>query len=442
MKPAALQKLLDGALGYYWLWGSERPNFTTQEPRAGYLEQTDGGITVRLLVDDVAEAFTGAFGEGLPPHGLVGAADGVGVVVLDVIGSPGGSLHFGGSRASTEIYRAQTVIATNGALDLERPLIEEAAIHLHGTRLFDWAGTSAYRSDVRTNPSTRLVESATLELQPGEKDTAAVRGIGELWVTTDWRLGTRTERGIDVDLALEIGLRRRTPGRSRDVLQQLGHLQVLLSALFDGFVRAGAGWAKLPGVDGRGRLWNSVLMRDPSNLQIKSIKRSAMPIADLPTLGGAQALGRWLRLSHQHPRMLAPIINRWRRGLGPAEAQLVENTVALEYWVAAHRRVSQWARQYKLIPLAAARNIGEDFDTFVGGAERWADRLWKTYNDLKHDPNATFDAEEVYLLARSSYLLLLALSLNRIAGSKAPSRGIFRGPQFDQLGQEVRRLLT
>lgn len=435
-----MQRLLDGALGYIWPWEPGGVDIGGVEPKAGFVERRDGAVDVKLLVDDVRAAFDGINKAETVPEALLGAADGVGLVVLDLVGQPGASIRFGGSMASTKTYRAKTLIATSAALDTSRPSLSEAAIHLHGDKLFRWANTSAHEWSSRVNPETRLVESATLELKSGDPDVAVVPGIGELSVGTSWR-GGDADQGLSVDLALEIGVRPPRPRRSHIVLGALGDLQVLLSALFNGFVVAGGAWARLPGSDTKGLLWNSVLMPDVARAPVTPPRKGFMPLVDLPDLGGAAGLGRWLRLAREHPRAMAPIANRWRRGQGTPELQLFQCAVALEYWVASHRRTTQWAHTTNLRPLAAARRVGHHFDNFVGDDHAWADRLWKNYNDLKHNPEASVDEYEVALLAQSAYLLILGLLLDRVARTKRPSRRIFTGHQFEQLGSLIREHL-
>ena len=152
-------------------------------------------------------------------------------------------------------------------------------------------------------------------------------------------------------------------------------------------------------------------------------------------------MSRWLRLTDQHPRAVAPIVNRWRRGRGTSQLQLVECAVAIEYWVSAHRRTAKWAGASRFWPLLAARRAAAEFEQVVGDWQVWADRLCANYNALKHDPEASFDEAEVSLLAESAYFLLLGLMLDRVAGSKAPSRALATNSTLERLDETLREQL-
>ena len=433
--------LLEGRLGYFWACEDAPLVFDEERARPGFVQQQDRGIHLKLLVDGVRDAMAREFAPTSPPRGFVGICEGTGAVIVDIVGSGGGSLNLMGQRASTEGFAAQTLIATEEALEVRDLLLEEGTIRLVGTKLFDWAHHDAYESTVRTDPTTGLVQSATLELLPTTSEIARVPGLGDVIVKADWSLNTRTKTVVYVDLALEFTVQVRKPVEGRDLMRRLGALQLLVSAVFDGFVVADGGWARLPGLEGKGALWNSVLMRDPSGTPIRPYEGDALPFVDLPTLGGAHALSRWLRLSDQHPRAMAPIVNRWRRGPGSPDLRLVECAVAIEYWVACHRRRTKWAKESKHWPLMAAKQAAQEFDDFVGDRTVWADRLWKAYGTLKHDPNADLDMGELHVLAESAYVLLLGLVLDRVAGSKQPSRAMAKHHRFHRLGEAIREEL-
>lgn len=429
MARASAMAILDGSLGFFWPQEASQAVIKEQLARPSFIQYQDRAVNLKLLVENVFEAMPRAFEKTPIPMGFVGVCEGTGAIVMDISRSGGGNLAIGGHRASTENFTAQTVVATNEALDAHQLLLHEATIRLAGTKLFDWAHQEAYDSTVRTDPATKRVQSATLELLPTTPETASIPGFGDVIVAADWSLGTRTETVVSVDLALELTVRTRRPTPSREVLGRLGSLQLLVSAVFDGLVAADGGWAKLPGLDSKGALWNSVLMGEPAGTHVKPHSEKDLPFVDLPLIGGVAGLSRWIRLSDQHPRVMAPIVNRWRRGRVSPALQLVECAVAIEYWVAYHRRRAKWANESNNYPLMAAKQAASEFGDFVGDREVWAERLWDNYGALKHRPHANIDASEVAVLGESCYFLLLGLLLDRIADSKRPSRTLSETPR-------------
>lgn len=436
-------QLLEGALGYFWRQDGPEVVLREKAARPGYISKHGRGIGVRMLLEDPVAAMPSFMSsEAQLPFGFVGTCEKAGAVVLDVVGVGKRSIHLGGSRASTEGFIAQTVVMTNEALDAESLHLAEATIRFRSSELFDWAKQHAYESTVRTNEATKLIESATLELLPTTAEAAPLRGFGEVAVEADWQLGTRTESGVSVDLALELTVRASAPQESRELMKRLGALQVLISSVVGGFAVAEGGRARIAGLGSRGPLWNSVLMRDPTGSRVPPYERKKMPFVQLPTLGGVPALSRWIRLTEKHPRAVAPIVNRWRAGWATSELLLVECAVAIEYWVAAHRRSTTWARgENGFHPLIVAKRVAREFTELVGDRQVWADRFWRTYNDLKHNPRAVPDSTETYLLAETGYYLLLGLLLDRVAGTKAASRHLFQHHRLAQLGNATRETL-
>ncbi|WP_369403323.1 MULTISPECIES: HEPN domain-containing protein [Gordonia] len=72
-------------------------------------------------------------------------------------------------------------------------------------------------------------------------------------------------------------------------------------------------------------------------------------------------------------------------------------------------------------------HVGSAFRKFVGGDEcKWARLFWDRYTALKHDPLVSYDSYEISTLMRSGRILLMCALLNRVAGSKAPTRWICR----------------
>jgi hypothetical protein len=126
------------------------------------------------------------------------------------------------------------------------------------------------------------------------------------------------------------------------------------------------------------------------------------------------------------------------------ETQLLEIATAIEYWVALHRRTTQWANNTTkrgAHALALARHVGKSFADLVGDPAAWGERFWPTYILLKHEPNAEYDAYEVSLLAQTGTILLQSALLNRVAGTSAPARAICTSHRHHVTGERTRDLL-
>ena len=82
--------------------------------------------------------------------------------------------------------------------------------------------------------------------------------------------------------------------------------------------------------------------------------------------------------------------------------------------------------------------MGREFGDFVGNPQRWARLLWNRYEALKHRPTLSYDAHELHLLAESARVLLTCALINRVAGTKAPTRALCRATQNHNLGYDVR----
>jgi hypothetical protein len=173
----------------------------------------------------------------------------------------------------------------------------------------------------------------------------------------------------------------------------------------------------------------------------------SFPLVRYETLGGVDGLKRWVNLAEAHPRAVGPLTSRHR----VARSVVVESTlqdicVAIEYWVNFHRKIGVgWAKQRSNRDVQAerlARRAGREFGDFVGNPQRWARLLWNRYEALKHQPTLSYDARELHLLAESARVLLTCALMNRVAGSKAPTRALCRATQIHNLGYDVRELVT
>jgi len=168
---------------------------------------------------------------------------------------------------------------------------------------------------------------------------------------------------------------------------------------------------------------------------VQSPKMSEWPLFDLATLGGPPAVARWINLVTAHRRAVAPVVNPYRIGLSTAALTLLEVAAAIEYWVRVNRP-AKWAST-KFADAVAAR-VGAPFADWVGDPEKWSASFWRTNNLLKHEPDVQPEPELISALARSGRHLLAAALLDRVAGSKAPSKRVFKSHQLNDLGSQLR----
>lgn len=173
---------------------------------------------------------------------------------------------------------------------------------------------------------------------------------------------------------------------------------------------------------------------------VPQARTNKIPMFMLDGLGGVDVFRRWIRLCNRRWRAVSPIVGRLTYGLASPEVRLIEVAVAIEYWVAAHRRQTTWAKKGNApTPAEAlARHVGTPFSDWVGDLSAWSAKFTEYYNKLKHEPDFKYSPQEVGMLAISGEALLTAALLNRVAGSKQPSRTIFVDYEFGRLGETIR----
>ncbi len=186
-------------------------------------------------------------------------------------------------------------------------------------------------------------------------------------------------------------------------------------------------------------MWSGALMSDsPPDL---AADRGKPPMFSLSDVGGAVGVRRWMKMYDRFPRSVAPISNYIRYGSPSPEVRLLEVAAAIEQWVAAHPRSTRWTREGKTWAAVLARHVGTPFTDWAGPADLWATRFWDSYNDLKHSRGAGPSHREAYLAAETGYRLLVAALLNRVAGSKQPSRQMLSNYRLTGVGKAMRNEL-
>ena len=145
-----------------------------------------------------------------------------------------------------------------------------------------------------------------------------------------------------------------------------------------------------------------------------------------------------MELYDRFPRSVAPISSYLRYGSPSPEVRLLEVAAAIEQWVATHRRSTQWASRGTNFAAALAHHVGMPFTDWAGPADLWATQFWDSYNDLKHPRGAGPSRREAFLAAETGYRLLVAALLNRVAGSKQPSRQMLSNYRLTGVGKAMR----
>ena len=144
--------------------------------------------------------------------------------------------------------------------------------------------------------------------------------------------------------------------------------------------------------------------------------RTEYPMFTLGTIGGVSAVPRWITLARDHPRLLEPVVNRYRFGLPTIGTYLRDLGAAFEYWPALKARTADWAAE-TLQPLAVANSLGEPFAQWLGTSVReWAEQFQEAYNSSKHLIKSSKANEENFeVLAMVGAVVLTAVALQEVS---------------------------
>jgi hypothetical protein len=433
------QVLQSGTRGHFW---PSSPNMTAPEgePERGYARIEDGWVAVDVLEagDSLGDAFQ-RYGEP-PPGGLVGIMPEDSALFLE-LRIPQRTARFGGyPRVSSKRYHARTAIGGLPVDRLRSPRLLSLEARFHG--LARWARMTALQE--RHDLEDGLVRAWTGTLKGLDDVTANLTSSCILRVSTaDWRVGGPNDRRL-LSAPLTIGCESNEPSNVWTLLQPILRTQDLFGFAFDGFVAAEGGSARADVEEDESErgapkptFWNGALMvPHPGVRPPESMNKT--PLFDLDTVGHVRGLVRWVRLAQSHPRAVNPVVSIHRLGSTALHTRLMEIASGIEYWVKVHRPGARWASR-SLYAQALANKVGKAFSDWVGDPDLWQSAFWSTYNLLKHEPTADPDPEELFALAESARYLLGAALLDRVAGSKAPSRLIFKSWRLHDLGVHLRK---
>jgi hypothetical protein len=427
----ALDSVRDGTIGFFWPSQGAVPDLNEDTPVRGHI-RLDGPLArIETLVEDVEQEWFDFDTDSDRPVAVVGLTPTTALLMLEIAG-PYSTRSFG-TRASTNSYRARTVVGCDVSL---LSAVQPLGLHAHFEEIGNWAGLPSTVERGTENPDGTM-SSWTVEVAGGEPSESALGSGRALRIDSHWSVsGTSSRRVVGSAVTIGcIGTRSRDPW---ELLQPLLQIQNLLNLAFGGFVAAAGGSADLV-INADRRLpkpwlWNGALMHIPAGAA--PAKMTEIPLFTLETLGGTSALRRWVNVERAHPRAVAPVVGVYRNGPGSAGQTILEVAAGIEYWVKSHRP-AQWARPNRFATALAGR-VGRSFSEWVGDPEAWAAAFWLANNQLKHEPTLVPDPNDLADLAISGRLLLTAAILDKVAASKKASSEVFRHHRYLALRERLR----
>lgn len=251
----------------------------------------------------------------------------------------------------------------------------------------------------------------------------------QLHLQASWTMGGRNDaRTYTTPLAV------RTESSSREPLcqhlQRLDAINALLVLAHPSDVQAISGFARLTEGSRPGNLWDRHFMRDT-----KQSGSNEFAVFGLEHMGGIDGCARWVQLCLDHRRAVEPVVRPRLLGGGTPETSLLATCSAAEHWVSVHRKAgAKWAKKRKDYGIfeALMTRVDRKFDNWIAQPSAWGERVWRRYNELKHDPSAAVDPEEIAALEYSARWLLAAALLDHCAQTQMPSRQIFDNRLWQQ----------
>ncbi|MEU7654874.1 HEPN domain-containing protein [Micromonospora taraxaci] len=437
--------VLSGSIG--WFWPADiKPRDINEDPERGYLRLLPTNLIELTSLDE--DPFESRKSSALRrPRLITGATENGGVLILNITGRSTKTT-MGGSIASVRSYRAQSVLV---GVTIDHVLSEKlTSVSAHFFGLSPWLGVSAVSEKALTTEKSRL-KAFEVRVESSPEQVVKISRGREVAISAYWNTaGSRDRRTIYAPG--QIQCRSVRPKTLWELREPILRIQDLMSWCFGGFIRSESGLAE-PDLseepDATPRLWDKNLMTVPG--AVAEAKDKGFPILQLSDIGGIRALGRWLSLCDKHLRAVRPLIEPFRQGKASPPLRMLEVASAMEYWVATHRRTTQWAKAKCLLPKhngcgyawTLANHVGDTFGQWVGDRDAWAHSFWETYNKLKHEPGYVIDEYKLSVLADTGALLLAAELLSRVAGNKEPARALFTDTSHTwQLQRQVQQLLN
>lgn len=406
-----------------------------QEPLRGYVRRHEDGHIEFEALDEKALEEGPLLSSDAPPMLALSTRHGA-ALMLDVYPQTSGSFNFGGGNASVIRYRADTLASGIDLFELNTGHMESLSLRFPGFGA--WAGTN---TAVRPNGKNFPRNGGIVEFRPTRTDVAkrVLNSSLDLTVEGYWDL-TNSDSEISVQEGMEIKVSAATNRNLRQLLGPLLDSQDLLSLLNRRFVVSAPSLCGLIGVRGGSPLlWNRHAMHMPGGA-IRAANRR-FPLVSLADLGGAAGLARWSKLREEHPVVIDSVTTPYRSGADTYETAIVRVASAIELFVASHKKTTAWAKVGAYYSESLARRVGAPFEKWVGPVDKWSEKFNAHYNATKHHTSRVVDPEALRLFSITGRWLLVCSLLDRIAGTKKPSRVILGSYELEDAGQRMRAVL-
>lgn len=428
-------RALHDVLGHFALWADVPP---TDLPLSGRLarDPETGELLLSGLDPDATTSLSQSLGGSVShPSAVIGTTEADGVVLLNVSDEGGRSSLFGYT-ASTRRYKATTAVVKVPLNDIRRPRVAMASATF--PLALPWAGLQVLDETVTTDDLSGSVRDVSYSTKSTGESTAIVSSGLTLCIRGDWAV----ER-VDSDPLIRTGLyasvearRARSP---EGLLQPLLALQDLLGVAHGRAVAARACTLRMEGCEDPSPMWDWRLTEGVVRFA-KPLASTSLPRFRIQDIGDVAGVARWMRLCREHHRAVAPL-RAGRLGARTPDQGLRDLAAAMEYWVATHSRTTRWSKSGKSYAECIALRVPSLAHLLTNGKIRsWGNTFWATYNDLKHNPAASVDAQKVQALYRTGLIVLECALLNRIAGSRTPEACLEAHHSTKRIAEEVKAL--
>lgn len=436
---ADLDDILKGTIGEFWPF-EKRLRRDQDSSFDGYLFQEQNS----LRVDAVDHRTTlERFGEETTPQcpdHLIGSTAYGGVLLTNSTGR-GSSSTFGGSKASRYNFRYKSIISGVRIDDLLSANVY--AILATFPDGLSWGQIPAMTVQFGRHDGGKL-KSATIQVGVDHQPSIGrLNGGLKLEISPQWSVsGPDEDKRVRTALGVEV--RSTRPRSISELIAPIIEIQQLISVAngIHAHCSEGKVTPKLDGdLEKKPKIWDRDLFREP---KLDEKPRFAGPKFTLPDLGGVPGVRRWLQLVDSNPRFMRPVTLRWQLGRPAVETRILDLHSAIEQYVAASRqRKEGWAKQpdTNVAAVTFARHCPTAFKKWVGDVEKWGKELQELNNLIKHNPRSA-DPQRMYYVGESAEIAIVSVALRFASRRTVAGRNYIENPNHNDLGVEVRRLLT
>lgn len=431
-----LESVFSGSLGRFWTGiGNRNPD---GESLTGYIRRANSGLLEVEVLVELEDL------DNLPNYLVPKVTSAVGLIRPTVIAlfDPAphtASLKIGGG-ASVEIYRFRAVSTNVDVDEMRSTNIYEISGRFRN--LLSWASLSSLNRTIRTDDSHR-VQRVDYTLQSnGEILETFLTPTTSVRVEPIWRTDEDRESAF-IYTYLQVTVASTRPRPVDQMARILLDIRKLLSTLHQRDVWAERCAARLDIAEsGTVDFWHEQINTQASRSGDFS-QNDTRAFVSLRDLGGPEVIARWIRFSQKYPRLVSPITNYWSAGGKPAAVELTELAMAMEYGVAAAKKVSKRPKWTRTDPPVAAivNRVGRPFANWCQDPEKWSTLFWDTYNHLKHN-HLDRDPREIGILAIGARILLTAYVLDRVSGSRATVAKFLNDYRWEGIRTRTRELLA